>query len=80
MKALLMIFALALLAGCTREDQARQVLQRSGYKDIQITGYSWFACGKDDSFATGFRATAPDGETIEGTVCAGFFKGATVRL
>lgn len=72
--------AVLALAGCTRPDHARQVLSDEGMKDITITGYSWFACGKDDSIHTGFEATSVSGRRVKGTVCEGMlFKNATVR-
>jgi hypothetical protein len=70
----------AVLAGCSDAPTAERVLRQQNYKDILITGYSWFSCGRDDSFATGFRAKAPNGETVEGVVCSGWLKGATVRV
>ena len=75
------ILAALLLAGCTDADHAKALLRKNGYTDVQITGYRWFSCGKGDDYATGFRAKAPNGETIDGTVCAGWFlKGATIRF
>jgi hypothetical protein len=68
------------LTGCTRPEHARKVLADQGFKDITITGYSWFSCGKDDSFSTGFEATSANGAKVKGTVCEGMlFKNATVR-
>ncbi len=82
MRASLGIAAVAalMLAGCSDAPTAERVLRQQNYKDIRITGFSWFSCGRDDSFATGFRAKAPNGETVEGVVCSGWFKGATVRV
>lgn len=37
-------------------------------------------CGEDDTFSTGFRAKAPNGEIVEGAVKGGIFKGSTVRI
>lgn len=68
------------LAACSDGDTARRVLIQQGYTEIEITGYSPFSCGKDDSFATGFVATSPAGIRISGTVCSAFFKGATIRF
>lgn len=44
-------------------------------------GYKPFQCGEGDAFSTGFRATNPSGERVEGTVCCGRWrKGCTVRF
>lgn len=82
MKKLFILAALLFVAGCTNADKAITILQDQGYKDIQITGYNFFACSKDDTFHTGFTATSiVTGRRVEGTVCEGlFFKGATVRF
>lgn len=75
-----LLIALLLLAGCTSETDARRALEAEGYKDIQITGYDWFACAKDDTFHTGFKAKNRDGKTVSGVVCSGLiFKSATIR-
>lgn len=79
-KLLLMIPALAALAACTAPDKATQVLEAQGFTEVRTTGYSPFACGKDDTFRTGFKAKSPSGREVEGTVCSGFLKGSTVRF
>lgn len=76
--AAIALMALA-LAGCTREDQARNTLTGAGFKDIKITGYYFFGCSKDDTFHTGFTARSPSGQFVEGVVCSAVFKGATIR-
>lgn len=79
MKKLLLIAAV-LLAGCTSETDAMRALHAEGYKDVQFTGYDWFACSKDDTFHTGFIATNRDGKRVTGVVCSGLlFKSATIR-
>jgi hypothetical protein len=69
------------LFGCFTNDSAtRLTLQKSGYSEIEITGYSMFECGDGDMFHTGFRAKNPIGNKVEGTVCCGLFtKGCTIR-
>ena len=80
MKVAILITA-ALLCGCTQPDTARRVLADAGYSNVQMHGYDWFACGKDDTYADKFTATGPSGRQVSGVVCAGLmFKGATVRL
>jgi hypothetical protein len=78
------IFAIALIAlsltGCTQPQQAERVLVESGYTDVQILGYAFFGCGNDDTFHTQFKAVSPSGKLVSGTVCSGWFKGATIRF
>jgi len=82
MKQMLVIAAIALLStGCTQPDHALQVLESQGYTDIQIQGYDWFNCSKDDTYHDKFTAKGPSGKTVSGVVCTGmFFKGSTIRL
>jgi hypothetical protein len=79
MKKLLIIAAI-LLTGCTSQDQSNRALGSAGYTNIQFTGYHIFGCDKNDSFHTGFKATGVNGKPVEGVVCSGWFKGATIRL
>lgn len=79
-KLLLATVLMAAVAGCTAPTKATKVLKDQGYTDIQITGYSWFMCSEQDTFSTGFRATAPSGAVVTGAVCSGFFKGYTIRF
>lgn len=78
MKKFVMIGLISLLAACTAPDQSRRALESQNLKNINITGYRWFGCG-DDHFHTGFSGTGPNGQHVEGVVCSGFLKGATVR-
>lgn len=69
------------VTACTDEDASRETLRKSGYRQVEITGYKPFQCGEDDSFSTGFRATNSSGERVEGVVCCGRWrKGCTVRF
>lgn len=80
MRLIAILLLSAGIVGCTAEPDARRALEGAGYSDIQFTGYGWFDCGKDDSFATGFVATGPTGKRVTGTVCSGLLlKGQTIR-
>lgn len=68
------------MVGCTAPDRSRAALEGAGYKDIEFTGYGWFACSEDDTYKTNFKAVGPTGKAVSGTVCAGLFKGATIRM
>jgi hypothetical protein len=82
MKRLLLAAACILsLAGCSDPPGATDTLSSAGYKDIKTTGYSFFGCGEDDFYHTGFTALGLDGVRIRGAVCGGlFFKGDTIRV
>ena len=77
---LLTIVMLFSIASCTDPQNTRRVLQTQGFTKIQITGYDFFTCSDDDFYHTGFTATSPNGQYVEGVVCQGIFKGATIRF
>lgn len=80
MRKMILVLALAIgLTGCSSDNDARRALEGAGYTNIQTTGYSFFGCGKEDSFRTGFTAVGPSGVAVSGVVCSGWFKGATIR-
>jgi hypothetical protein len=80
MRKILLLLGLALVA-CTDDSATIRTLNDSGYTDIQTTGYSWFECGSDDHYHTGFQAKNPAGKVVNGTVCCGLmFKGCTIRF
>ena len=85
MKKILLIIAVVgmsiLFSGCTNQSDARNALDNSGYTNVKITGYNFFACSKDDFYHTGFTAKNVNGKTVSGTVCSGIlFKNSTVRF
>jgi hypothetical protein len=81
MKRVLSILAVCVVAGCTDASTATRALEGAGYKDIQMTGYDWFACSKDDFYHSGFVAKGPTGRQVTGVVCSGLiFKAATIRM
>lgn len=80
MKTLLGIFALMIMSGCSNHDDAVRALKSAGYSNVQTQGYSWFACGQDDTYHTKFTALNPAGRQTSGVVCSGlFFKSSTIR-
>ena len=80
MKRVAALALLCLLSACSRPEQARNVLEGEGYANIQIKGYDFFSCSRGDRFHTKFEATGPTGKHVEGVVCSGILKGATVRI
>ena len=80
MNKLLIIASIILLSACSKPDDAHSALSASGYTDIKTTGYEFFGCDEKDSFHTGFEAKGANGQRVTGVVCAGFFKGSTIRV
>lgn len=66
--------------GCTRSADAKRILEQSGYTNVEITGYRPFMAGNGDTFSTGFKAKAPNGQIVTGAVTGGWIKGSTIRL
>jgi hypothetical protein len=78
---IIIILTLLCLTSCTDKKSAEEALTNMGFNEIEITGYKFFSCGKDDFYHTGFKARNIHGNLVEGTVCSGlFFKDATVRF
>ena len=80
-KIALAFLAITALTACTRPHAAQELLQRQGYKNIEIQGYSWFGCDGSDFYNTKFKAISPAGYEIKGVVCEGlYFKNSTIRF
>lgn len=77
---MLLILSAFFASGCTDANEATKVLVDSGYKDVQIQGYSFTGCSKDDAYHTEFTAKGATGNDVRGVVCGGWFKGSTIRL
>jgi hypothetical protein len=60
------------------EKAARDLLIADGVQNVQMTGYAFFGCSDRDTFHDGFTGTK-NGIAVEGVVCSGFLKGATIR-
>lgn len=75
------VIFLAIVVGVTDEEGARSTLEGAGYSEVQITGYSFFACGDGDWYSTGFKAIGPGGSPVSGAVCSGLIvKNSTIRF
>lgn len=59
---------------------ARNALLDQGLTPIEVGGYSPYSCGEDDFYATKFVAKNANGRVVRGTVCAGYYKGSTIRF
>lgn len=76
-----LLFLVLLTVACTDEENSVRALKAHGFVNIRTIGYTWFECGKDDTFHTGFEATNANGQRVKGTVCCGFLgKGCTIRF
>jgi hypothetical protein len=64
----------------TDPEGARTALTQAGYSQIEITGWRFWGCGREDNVHTGFTAVGPTGVPVEGLVCKGWWKGNTIRL
>jgi len=81
MKKIVFTVLALVLTACTDESNTRKTLHNAGFTDVEITGYSFFECGEDDTYHTGFKAKNPHGDTVTGTVCCGMLtKGCTIRF
>ena len=81
--ALFVIFALVgipLYAAFSDRSETVSFLEYQGYSDINLTGYEYFSCGHGDLFKDGFTALNTQGKPVNGVVCAGLFKGKTIRF
>lgn len=78
---------LLMLGGCgtfVTERQVIQAVEKQGYTDIAITRKHIFFLGcnggsKSDDAVFHARATNPAGQRVDILICAGLFKGVTVR-
>jgi hypothetical protein len=81
LRKILILALLVCVSSCTSKSDADRALTAMGFTDIEVTGYSLFACSQDDFYHTGFTATNTNGKKVTGTVCSGFlFKNSTVRF
>lgn len=80
MKKILIALAVLALTACSSRSDAEHALSNAGFTNVETRGYSFFGCGKDDSFKTKFTATNPQGKQVSGVVCSGWFKGGTIRF
>lgn len=80
MKKLILIAAVVFLTACTQPDKATRALEASGYTEIKMNGFAFFGCDEKDSYHDAFTAKGSNGKMVEGVVCGGVFKGATIRV
>lgn len=65
--------------------EATTFLEQSGYKDVDYQGSNHFmvsfsGCDRSDLVEHVYEATAPNGDKdVDISVCAGIFKGMTIR-
>ncbi len=71
---------LAVAIGIPDIDGATKTVDQMGFTPIKVGGFAPFQCGQGDLFATRFSAKNSKGDTVNGVVCKGIFKGSTLRL
>lgn len=76
---MLAVICMPFLSSCTDAAASTRALTDEGYTEVEITGYDYFGCSKDDTFHTGFRAKNVKGVVVTGVVCCGILKSCTVR-
>lgn len=84
-----LLIVVSLTFGCGRgvlvgKDVAVRTLEAQGFTEIQVTDNSWFAvgwrgCDQNDAARLTAVAKNPAGKKVTVYVCAGFFKGGTIR-
>lgn len=80
-KILLAVLIISATACTSSNDflKAKKQLESQGYTDVEKTGWESFCCGKDDQFATGFKAKDKNGNEVKGCICSSLGKGITIR-
>lgn len=73
--------ALGYLSDEGLDGKAAQTLKNRGFDPIEVGGYGWYDCGDAGLVSTRFKATAPNGEIVSGSVCRGLvIGGSTLKL
>ena len=84
MKYIFILLTVAIGCGlstaCSKTDSSIATLQASGYANVQLTGYRFMGCPRDDSFHTGFVAKTSNGNQVSGVVCSGWLMGSSIHL
>lgn len=77
----IVIGGFALLGSCgVNESNAKSTLEAQGMTNVEVGGYPFWGCDKDDTFKSKFTATGANGKPVSGVLCQGWFKGITVRF
>ncbi len=82
MRKMCLVFCLALLGavGCTAPDRSMDTLAAEGFTDVELTGYVYWSCSEQYPLRTGFVATNPRGERVEGVVCCSRWTDCSVHF
>ena len=82
MKKLIIVLSVFCFVSCTSSsdfEKGKEILTQQGFTDIKEDGYSFFCCGDDYTFKTGWIAKDKSGKTVKGCMCSAFFKGMTIK-
>lgn len=84
MKNLIILLLIGMLMiGCTSSsafEKGKAQLEQQGYTNVENTGYNFFCCSDEDTFANGFTAMDKSGSKVKGCFCSGVLKGVTIRF
>jgi hypothetical protein len=70
----------AIIMASDSEDGAKRALEAHGFVEIQLTGYRWIGCNRDENYRMGFQAKDAKGKPVTGVVCRGLLTGGSVRI
>jgi len=62
------------------DSRAAQLLRNNGFDPVEVGGHGLFDCGRDGPFSTRFKAKAPNGNAVSGSVCEGLLSGSSIKL
>lgn len=72
---------LSLIVGWTDPATATRALQEDNLTPVQVGGFAWLSCSRDDWYSTKFTAKNERGDIVRGVVCSGLlWKSTTVRF
>ena len=81
MRSALIVTAALVLTACTVSPQtATSAAEDMGFTDVKLGGPSFFGCADEDGFTRTFTAKNAAGRPVQGVICKGLLKGATVRI
>ena len=77
---LAVVMVVVFVLGRPSDEDIHRVLSGAGYTQVELTGFKFLGCAKEDSYRIGFLAIGSDGKPVSGLVCSTPFKGHTVRV
>lgn len=78
MKKIISIIALLFTCSCVNSDRLYEIIENDGVTNVNLTGYAWTGCSKDDTISQKFTGTK-NNKSVNGVICGGWLKAYTVR-